>query len=714
MLLLFEVITSLNLLLIIFLSVLIFFLSLFYYRRTLPDISLKSKVILFSLRFLAILLITLAVSELTLEHTKTLVEESRTAVLVDNSKSIEIYKDEVIPVLKKIVNELNSKKIIYDLFIFDNKTSELNPDSISFLSFNGHSTNISQAFFKLIKEKDERNYQNIIFFSDGIYNSGEKPIYLSEKLGVPVFAIGIGDPSPKLDISIDNIISNDIIYSQNQTTVRVNLKSNGYDQQTTFISLFEDNKLLEKKSVTLIGDYQEIEFKYTPQSEGDKKLSVNISPLENEFTTKNNSASKYVKVLSNKIKVLTIAGKPSYDLSFINQAIKKNQDLRLETLIEKLPNEYYPLSANERFIDSADVIFLIGFPTKENSEALIQKILNRIKKDNTPLFILLNLDTDFNRLTVFKPFLPFDWRGAYGTASQVLIDIPYDKSKNEILSIDPVNSLEAWNSFPPIFRLDREFIAKPESEILAYFKLQNTSINQPLIISRNLNRHRSIAFLGFNIWRLKLLQGMKEGESIYFERFINNIVKWLSTLETTQRLSVNLPKKIFDTNEKVFLIAQFYDESNNPISDAEIFLNLSANGEKKLSTQFQPNGNGLYTVELSNLEKGDYQFSVNTEYAGKKFQSEGKFSVIETELEFRDLTLKEDLLKQIAFITNGSYVHISKSEDFINNISQELRSTKKEKKVTSVFHAWNSTYLLIILIAFLSIEWYLRKKWGLL
>ncbi len=710
---LFNVITSFSYTVLIIIILASFFISLYFYRKTIPNINTTSKILLLILRFLTISVIFLAIGELTLEHIKILVNESRTAILVDNSKSVDMYKENVVSALEKIFNNLKSKNVNYDVFVFNNKIYEFHPDSLDDLKFNGYSTDISQALNKILKEKEVKNYQNIILVTDGIYNLGEKPTYTVEKLGIPIFSIGVGDPSPKNDISVDNIISNDLIYAQNQATIRVNIKSSGFEGKTTSISLFEDNNLLEKKLITLGSDFQEIEFTYTPETEGERKLNVKITPLEKEFTVKNNSASKYVKVLSNKIRVLTIAGKPSSDLSFINQAIKTNTDFRLETLIERSPNEFYPLFSKISFIDSADVIFLIGFPTQQNSESLIRKILNRIEKDNIPLFILLNPDVDFNRLNAFKSYLPFDWRSAYGTATQVLIDVNEEKSKSEILSIDRINSLEIWNSFPPIFRVDREFIAKPESEILAYYRLQNNRINQPLILSRNLNRHRSIAFLGFNIWRLKLLTGQKEVYENYFDRLINNIIKWLTTQEITKRFSVNLQKKIYDINEKVTFIAQFYDEANNPINDAEIFLNVSS-PDKKLTTQFKPLGNGIYSVELSNLEEGDYEFNANVHYASKKFQNKGKFTISESELEFRDLTLKEDLLIQMSLATNGSYFHLENADNFIDNINKNLKSVKKEQEITSVFYAWNSFYVLIALITFLSIEWYLRKKWGLL
>lgn len=701
--------------LLLFIIFLIILIGIYvYYRRTLPELGIKDKTILSLLRLIALIFIILSIGEFAIVSITKKIDSPVTAILVDDSKSIYNEQKIIKEKLNKLLNQLKSVNQKVEVFAFNENIRSINPDSINQIDFSGHSTNISLPINQILKNQNEKNYQNVILITDGIYNSGENPIYSTEKSEIPIFIFGVGDPKPKIDISIDEIITNDLVYAQNKTPIKVNIKSNGFENQIATISFFEDNRLIEKRNFQLQGNYQELEFFYEPEKDGEKKLNFLITPLKNEYTNKNNYSSKYIKVLSNRIKVLTIAGKPSYDLSFINQSIKTNKDLHLETIIEKNNGSFYPLLGNESFIDSADVIFLIGFPSLTNSDMFIRKIHSKIERDNTPLFILINPDTDFNRLNLFKQFLPFDWRSAFGTASQIYIDVPEEKSKNEILDISTTNSALVWNSFPPIYRIDREFLSKPESEILAYYKIGNNRINQPLIVSRNLNRHRSIAFLGFNIWRLKLLNAMKEEETLYLDRFINNSVKWLISRESEKNFKVQVSKKIFDVNEKITFVAQFYDNSNQPVENEKITLDILDGKNKIATTVFKPIGNGLYTAEFENFQKGDFSFQATAEFSGKKFFDKGRFSVTETELEFRDLQLREELLKRMAFVTRGSYIHISNSDEFLKNLNNYLIQKPKEREVSSIFYFWNSTYTLVSIILFLSLEWFLRKRWGLL
>lgn len=695
-------------------SLVILLFSILYYKKTNPELNLTSKVFLSILRFIALTLLVLSFGELTIQKNVFILLQPKVAILIDNSKSILFDSSNARKAYSKLINDLKKNNLQFDTYLFDSNIREISIDSLNQINFDGSNTNISSAIYKINSFKTDKNYSSLILVSDGIYNSGEKPIYAAEKLSIPIITIGVGDPSPKHDISLTNILTNDLIYAENNTKVILTINSNGYNGQITSISFFEDNKLIEKRLVNLLDGTQEIEFNYQPKSDGEKKLHFSISPLKDEYTTKNNFITRFVKVLSNKIRVLTLAAKPNHDLSFINQAISKNKDFRLQTLIEKGNGEFYPNLDNQKFLDSSDVIFFVGFPGSNNSSKFVNEVVQKIKDRNIPLFILIQPETDFTKLSLFKDYIPFDWKNPFGTSSQVFIDVPEVKASNEILKIDPQNSVSAWNSLPPIYKVDREFLPKAESEILAYFKIQNTRINQPLILSRNLNRHRSIALLGFNVWRIKLLNAMRDEQAYYFDAFINNSIKWLTTRELTKNLIIHLNKKIFDVNESVEIFAQLYNRTNEPIDNANIQLSIFSKKEKKFDTQFQPIGSGLYRLQLNPLDKGDYEFMASVEYSGEKYIDRGKFSVVESELEFRDLVMKEDLLKQLANFSNGIYFNAKDIDKFSDRINQIIPNKPTEKKITKIYQIWDSPKLLVILILFFTIEWLTRKSKGLL
>ena len=94
--------------------------------------------------------------------------------------------------------------------------------------------------------------------------------------------------------------------------------------------LVEQKKLIINKS-----GIQKEEFIYTPKDAGNKKLSVVVSDLSEEFTTANNKKVFYINVLSNKVKVLLLAGKPSADLTFIKNALREDE-ISMSGVLHKL------------------------------------------------------------------------------------------------------------------------------------------------------------------------------------------------------------------------------------------------------------------------------------------------------------------------------------------------------------------------------------------
>lgn len=700
--------------LLVFLCGLIIVSVYFYYRKTIPFITSNWRMLLAALRGLVIFFILLAIAELTLNISSIFNLKPTSLFLLDKSKSMIHDANSLQIVLDELKNISKSNREDFQFQIFDVSLSDSIIPVVDNIEFNAAGTNISKTFEAVQNFKDDKNIQNIVLITDGIYNAGDKPIHAAEKLNIPVFTIGVGNPKPQKDIILKDIISNDIVYVDNTSPVRVDLINNGYEGKEVELTLSEDGRQIDTKKLKLSSYYNEIYFDYRPTSDGEKRLAAVVRGFNDEASIKNNSFSRYVSVLSNKLKVLLISSVPSSDLSFIKQSLAANQDYVVKALVENTAGGFLPNNSDRNFLDSADVLFFIGFPGRNSSQNFLSDIKSAVQRKNLPIFYLVSNETDFSRLPPLNEYLPFEWGNPYGDVSQIFIDIREGTARNEILNIDDANSMGVWNTFPPIFRIDREFRSKPESELLSYFKIQNTRINQPLILTRKLNRHRSIAFIGFGIWRLKLLNAIKTNENDYFDRFVNNCVKWLSSRELSKNLKLTLSKKIFDATEKVNITGQLYDESNQPISNANISLEVKRGTQNVLNANLEPIGNGLYQFSLTDLEEGDYSFRSSTEIGGQKYSDEGKFTVTETELEFQNLTMNEELLKQIAELTGGKYFPAGESQSFFSNLNQHLRAQTVEKEIKEEKQLWNSAYFLFAVIIFLGTEWFFRKRLGLL
>ena len=162
----------------------------------------------------------------------------------------------------------------------------------------------------------------------------------------------------------------------------------GFNGKTVQVSLHDNSQLIENKNIILDqSGVNSISFDYTPKQSGEKKLSLKINTLDGESNTLNNQKVFYINILSNKINVLLIAGSPSSDLTFIKNSLSTDNNLKVNTLIQISAGNFLEQNSTAK-LDSADIIYLIGFPTNLTSDDFLTRLVNKFENKNTPFFLM--------------------------------------------------------------------------------------------------------------------------------------------------------------------------------------------------------------------------------------------------------------------------------------------------------------------------------------
>jgi hypothetical protein len=108
------------------------------------------------------------------------------------------------------------------------------------------------------------------------------------------------------------------------------------------------------------------------------------------------------------------------------------------------------------------------------------------------------------------------------------------------------------------------------------------------------------------------------------------------------------------------------------------------------------------------FEKGDYSIKGDLYENGNLITSTStRLTVGDAVDEYKDTKAKEDILKELAYRTNG-YNLSSKDK---SEIAELLKSRNEDIKTDSVKTLFRKSFLyLILIIVLLSIEWYIRKR----
>jgi len=639
--------------------------------------------------------------------------EPKNLVFIDNSRSLTIEDgtNRVLSV-EKTLTDLSGKASADNLvfYAFGNDVSEISIDSLDKIDFSEGTTNF-QEIFSYVRNSNF-NIASISLITDGVITSGSNPYYEAVNLGIPVFTIGIGDTTQRKDVEIKKVLHNDFIYAETPTSIIASVSNKGFAGETVTVTLYEDNKFFSQQTIILSSSgIQNVSFDYKAQSSGEKKLSIEILPLKDEFTRANNKQIFYVKVLSNKIKVLLLASSPSADLTFINNALQRDDNIEVNSIVQ-ISGERFLKPLNYQKIDSADVMFLIGFPSDAAPEELLNRVLTKIRDAKIPYFLTLSSGVSLSRLARMGTELPFTINQNFSGIREVQPNITPDQLTNPILQLSEKNIFESWNNLPPVSQPSAIFNPRIESRTLAQIKVNNNVVNSPLILSNNFSGRRSIAVLARDIWKWKLQTAPKRLD--LFDSFIINSLRWLRAGEEQKLVRVKTSKRNFSQGERIEFIGEVFDESLNPVSEAQVKIFISSDAGK-LETDMQNVGAGLYEGSIIINEPGDYNYSaealVNGRVSGK---DNGSFNIGEIDIEMINPVMNYSLLNLLSKDTGGEFFFYDDYSDLLNKLNELKINSSKEKIVTSEIFLWSNIWMLITAIFLFSLEWFIRKRSGML
>jgi len=341
--------------LILFAIVLIAYVIL-NYKYTIPQISKSLKIILIISRSIALILLLALIFEPLLTLTRKFTIKPVNLIFVDNSRSIS-FKDQFNrkEIIKNFLNDAKKNNLLNQskIFSFGSNIKEHNNSELNQLKYNDGSTNFTNIFNKI--KNLNSDISTITILSDGVITDGDNPIYMIENSDIPIFTIGLGDSTQKKDIELTNVLHNEIIYANTETSILTTIRQKGFDNQKVSVSFYEENKLIDIQEINFGNDeIKTVSFKYLPKESGEKKLSVYVSVLNGEFSKENNRKIFFVNVLSDKIKIGLVSGYLSPDVSFIKNSLLSDTNLVINTFTIIGNNKFLEKNYSEKSLDRSE------------------------------------------------------------------------------------------------------------------------------------------------------------------------------------------------------------------------------------------------------------------------------------------------------------------------------------------------------------------------
>ena len=200
--------------------------------------------------------------------------------------------------------------------------------SLTALKADAPGTSIASALETVARTERGAPLAGIVVLSDGLDTSSRRVEEAAHDLGVrgiPVYTVPVGIADPD-DVSIRNVIMQEVAFTGDKVPVRVQIQSKGYEKRMTDLTVLLDGRGVARKRVTLEGglQFEEVFFNVDVTEKGAVRIEVVIEPFADESTAANNRVKRSIRVVNEKINVLCIEGSARWEYRYLSAMLKRD------------------------------------------------------------------------------------------------------------------------------------------------------------------------------------------------------------------------------------------------------------------------------------------------------------------------------------------------------------------------------------------------------
>jgi hypothetical protein len=641
-------------------------------------------------RFFAIILISFLLLSPLIKSIKREVEKPIIIIAQDNSESVAAVKDssfirsEYKQKLETLINSLSNKYEV-KLYGFADKIKEIK--SLDVLKFDEKQTNIASLFDEVETRYTNRNVGAVIMASDGLYNVGSNPVYVSEKLHMPIYTIALGDTTVKKDIVLSKVEHNRLAYLGNQFPLEIIVNAKQLKGKSTNLTISKGGQNLYSQIININSESftTTIPVLLEAKEVGLQHYKINVTSLSEETSAANNMKDIYIDVLDARQKILILAEAPHPDIAAIKQSIESNQNYEVES---------YILDNFDKSLKKYNLVILHSLPNSKNNAS---KIISEITSNNVPVLA-------FSGATgILKNNFSYA-----ATAKSNDVE-PIMEQSFPLFTISE-QLRKAVKDFPAVTAPFGASQTASNGNVLFYQRIGVVDTKTPLLQFYTQNESRIAVFNGEGIWRWRLHDFAVNSSHQLFDELVSKIIQYLSVKVDKSYFKI-ITKNNFLENENVEFEAELYNESYELINEPEINIVVTNSENKKYPYAFTKTANA-YRLDAGMYPVGEYKYQAQVKVADKLYTQNGNFSVIPLQLELTNTTADHQLLYAIANKHNGKMVYPDKLESLAEELTarEDIKSVSySEKKLDELV---NLKWLFFLITILLSAEWFMRKRNG--
>ncbi|MCA1662749.1 MAG: glutamine amidotransferase [Myxococcales bacterium] len=532
-----------------------------------------------------------------------------------------------------------------------------------------------------------------------------------------------------------------------EAVVRVVGRGAHWDKKTLPVTLRRDGVPIKVSEITVdsgVTDYK-VAFQFTPERVGKYLYEISTPVLPGEAIVENNARSFLLKVIRDKIRVLQVTGRPSWDVRFLRGQLKHDPNvdliaffiLRTPTDLELVPSDelsLIPFPTEELFqeqLRSFDLVFLQNFNYGPYG---IGAYLGEIKRyvDEGGGLAMLGGDLSFTSGgwagTPVADVLPVELLPD-GPPEKLIDPAPFKLQLTAegrahpltALKLDVAQNRARWAELPELEGVNMVARARPGATVLAVHPTKKDVDGKPMPVLTvgEAGKGRVLALGSDDSWRWGFADKAGDERGRAYQRFWDAAIRWLIKDPALNFLRIETDQPEYARGQKVQVTVRALGTDYQPLAGAKLDVTVAriptlldvastARPEPVAAQHGVTDEDGELTFELPPPAPGGYRITARATLAGRPVEEDEVFLVRGAGRELEEPEARDDLLRAVAAISGGSFRGPGESFEALTLWPPRVVRVNQHRDV----ELWSRWWMLAVAAGCLALNWALRRRWG--
>ncbi len=630
-------------------------------------------------------------------------------------------------------------------FVFD---EDVRPgdlaDLAEHLGAEGERTSLLDAVDDLAEGDRDGELGAIVVVSDGADTGAvgaagaaeaEDRIAAIRARNVRVHTVLAEGPAIERDDAVLSVDADPVVFLRQPFVVEARVRCVGFGSESLPVTLFRGDQVLEQREVPLDENGEgTARFGVTETRLGRRVYRVTVPAAPDDQVAENNARPALVRVARDRLRVLLVAGRPSWDVRFLRAFLKKDPSIDLVsffilransdlTMADASEMALIPFPTDELFREHLGSFDLVVFQNFNYGPYRMAPYLGRVRDyvRRGGAFAMIGGDVSFAAGgyagTPVAEILPVELGGGASRSDVTtetfhpVVDPMHRGHPLLAFAADPQANADLWGSLSPVVGMNMVTGLRENARPLLVHPARRLASGDPmpLLVVGESGEGRTLALMTDSAWRWGIATAGRTGDASTYTRFWDRALRWLSRDPTLEPTRVTTDRERYGPGARVKVHARLRTERYEPRSGLPVRVVLVGDSGETVGEALATTGrDGSLDASLEGPSSPGAFRAVVREAASPTLLGEEPFLVEAAGDELTDPRPRPELLERLAAATGGTAYESSDPPDL------DAIDTRRERSLGfATLAPFASAWFVVPLLLVWAADWLYRRRIGL-